>query len=226
MPNGAISCSAHGFPGRFLNDLWFADHKAPRFYPNAVTLTDAAGARSQLDCITRLVAKIDKPLTIKDSFHSLDLNPLGFRPLFEAEWIYLPPSQANANADLVDVCWRPVKTEGNLTEWECRWSDGDPRSSLFTPKFLTVPETSILAAYRDEKIIAGCVVQRSSDALGYSNLFLPPVDADALRIGCVAAIRQLAPDLPIVGYERGSELAAMKQLGFKPTGSLCVWSSE
>ena len=35
-------CFAHGKSGRFLEHMWVNAEAVPRFYPNAVTLSDAA----------------------------------------------------------------------------------------------------------------------------------------------------------------------------------------
>lgn len=58
---------------------------------------------------------------------------------------------------------------------------------------------------------------------GISNIFVPPGDGERLRAGCVAAAQDAFPGLPLVGYESGQDLAAMRALGFEATGPLRVW---
>jgi hypothetical protein len=45
-----------------------------------------------------------------------------------------------------------------------------------------------------------------------------------LWTGVVRAVAKLRPGLPIVGYERGQDLAAARQAGFRVLGPLRVWA--
>ena len=47
--------------------------------------------------------------------------------------------------------------------------------------------------------------------------------AERHRGGMMAAVQDVYPGLPLVGYERGDDLTAMTALGFRPTGALRVW---
>ena len=90
--NNAVWCDtvsrAHGSPGEFLDTIWLNRRETPRFYPNAVTLSEAESS-AQLDHIRDLIkADIPGEWGVKDSFHALDLTPLGFWVLPSAEWIY------------------------------------------------------------------------------------------------------------------------------------------
>gem|GEM_PF-6650955 len=40
------------------------------------------------------------------------------------------------------------------------------------------------------------------------------------------AVQAAYPGLPVVGYERGADLAAMRALGFRSLGSLRVWITD
>lgn len=42
--------------------------------------------------------------------------------------------------------------------------------------------------------------------------------------GAVRLARELHPDLPIVGYERGDSLVAAESEGFEPLQRLTVWN--
>jgi len=67
----------------------------PRFYPNAVTLSKEQGVTEQLTHIQALIAKrIPGGFAVKDSFCTLDLLSLDFRLLFDAVWLWRPPSLA------------------------------------------------------------------------------------------------------------------------------------
>ena len=47
-------CRTHGRRGVFLDEIWINRHTTPRFYPNAVTLTET-GAAAQLAGIRDLI---------------------------------------------------------------------------------------------------------------------------------------------------------------------------
>jgi hypothetical protein len=81
----------------------------------------------------------------------------------------------------------------------------------------------IIAAYKKQRIVAGVIAHRAGEVVGLSNLFVPERDPEPLRAGCVAAVIEAFPGLPIVGYETGQELAAARTLGFELLGPLRVW---
>jgi hypothetical protein len=58
-----------------------------------------------------------------------------------------------------------------------------------------------------------------------SNIFLPEAGGEALRVALLAAVEQVFPGLPLVGYEQGADLAAMRALGFEGLGALRVWAA-
>jgi hypothetical protein len=45
-----------------------------------------------------------------------------------------------------------------------------------------------------------------------------------LLAGAVRAVAALGPGLPIVGYERGEDLAAARAAGFRVLGPLRIWA--
>ena len=71
----------------------------------------------------------------------------------------------------------------------------------------------------DGRIVAGCVASRSAAVVGLSNRFGP----DDLAAGCLAAVQDFGPGLPVVGYDQEPALALMKSLGFQELGPLRVW---
>jgi hypothetical protein len=211
--NNAAWCDAvmrsWGGHGRFEPDFWINPGAAPPFYPNAVTLTSAT-------TVPTAIAEAPDGFAVKDSFSALDLAPLGFEPLFEAMWISRDP-QPVLQSD--NATWRAVRDADSLARWEIAWRDGDPPLDLFRPALLKEPDHAFIAGEVDGRIVAGCVASRSAAVVGISNLFGP----EDLAAGCIAAVEDFAPGLPVVGYEQGPALALMKSLGFQELGALRVW---
>lgn len=211
--NNAEWCDAvtrsWGGSGRFEAALWINPGEAPPFYPNAVTLTQSLA-------VPEAIAKSQGDFAVKDSFAVLDLMPFGFTPLFEASWIWRDPVPMKA-AD--PAAWRIVRDAASLARWEAAWRDGETALDLFRPTLLDEPGHAFVAGEIGGEIVAGCVASRSAEMVGISNLF----GAAGLRAGCIAAAMDFAPDLPLVGYEDGAALAAMKGLGFHALGPLRVW---
>ena len=67
--------------------MWTSHDPPPPYYSNAMTLT-SSGIEAQVATLQALAAALDRPWSVKDSFSALDLSPLGFRSLFDAEWIW------------------------------------------------------------------------------------------------------------------------------------------
>ena len=71
---------------------------------------------------------------------------------------------------------------------------------------------AVFAAYREGQIVAGMIANRTGEVVGLSNMFVTAHDADGLRSGSVAQAMESFPGLPLVGYEAGEDLAAMRAL--------------
>jgi len=201
-------CRSHGHPGEFTDRMWASTRHCLPFYPNAITLSPDATA-------VEATAGQDPsgPCSVKDSFARLDLAPEGLTPLFDAEWIVLP-----ASAGGEDPSWDAVTDPGELARWEAVWADGADVTGLFRPELLADPRCAILACRRDGTLIGGAIAYTADGVTGISNVFKSGF-ADAVR--AVAALR---PGLPVVGYERGEDLAAARQAGFRVLGPLRVWA--
>jgi hypothetical protein len=214
--NNAAWCDAvtrsWGGRGAFQPELWINLGEAPPFYPNVVTLTPSQD-------VAAAIAKAEGELSVKDSFAILDLAPFGFVPLFDATWIWRDPQPV----PLSDVAtWRIVRDAAALARWETAWRGDEPALDLFRPALLQEPDHAFIAGEVDGRIVAGCVASRSAAVVGLSNLFGP----DDLAAGCLDAVQDFAPGLPVVGYEAGPELERMKSLGFQALGALRVWLRE
>ncbi|MFF0423396.1 hypothetical protein ACFYUJ_03150 [Streptomyces sp. NPDC004520] len=211
-------CRAHGLTGTFGPRAWTSSVRTPLYYPEAVTLTEDAAAKDVLDGIDRTI-----PWTsVKDSYARLDLEPEGFRLLFEAQWIARP---AGLPAPAATGDWRPVRSPEELDAWALAWSGGDAGDAmLFRPELLADPATTVLAGHGDDgRLLGGAVLTTSPRVTGVSNLFATPgTDPSLAWAGVLAS----APaDRPVVGYESGDDLPPALAAGFGTIGPLRVWTT-
>jgi hypothetical protein len=221
-------CRSHGLPAEYDEHLWFVRGEAPRFYPNAVTLTEH-GLAAQMAGLRELID--ERPggaLAVKDSFRTLDLGSLGFRVLFEAEWIWRPAGRALPGAGIFGARWARVRDPAELANWEQAWAGdnavGLPR--LFMPALLADTTIAFLAAYHDSRIFAGAIANRTGDVVGISNVFAPANQGERIWGGCISAATQIFPGLPLVGYESGDDLGLAQAAGFETLAPLRVWVRE
>lgn len=222
-------CRAHGHAGEFLDGIWINRHVAPPLYPNAVTLA-ADRAAAQLAEIQALrAADIPGAWAVKDSFAVLDLASLGFRCLFEAAWLWRSSDPVRHDGKSAHLRWSQIDSAAELTAWETAWRGepgDDPYARMFLPALLEDESIAILSAHQDEQIVAGAIANRTGDVVGLSNVFVSGQDDQGLRAGCVSAVQERFPGLPIVGYESGADLAAFLALGFEELGLLRIWARE
>jgi hypothetical protein len=209
----AMSC-AHGVFGEFGRQAWTAQARTPLFYPDAVTLVPGADPGA-------LLARIDTATpgaSVKDSFADLGLTHAGFTKLFEAQWIHRP---ARTAAPASDLTWDVVRDQNTLRAWAITWDNGN--ANLFRPALLDDPDTFVLVGRATGgQVVAGAVACHSDEVVGLSNVFA--LDGpDAAWPAVLSATNALFPSLPVVGYERGDDLAAAARLGFEPVGPLRIW---
>ena len=210
-------CRSHGFPGEFTGRLWVsAGHTLP-FYPNAITLSPDVAAAEAID--GRGPWDPSRPYSIKDSFARLDLAPCGLTPIFDATWIAMPTP---AGGD--EPGWDVVTDPGGLVRWEAAWTGGDDVIGLFPPALLDDADCAVLACRRDGAQVGGAIAYTAGGVTGISNVFKSGIADEPLWAGAVRAIARVRPGLPIVGYERGEDLAEARQAGFTVLGPLRVWA--
>lgn len=217
-------CRSHGTPGTYFDDIWFNRQVTPRSYPNAMTLTES-GSAAQLAHIRELVtAQIPGDWGVKDSFRTLDLATMGFRVLFDADWIWRSPTLPRP-ADTSGVRWIRLADAESLAEWERSWDSAlDPRRArIFLPALLAAVDIAIIGAYDQQRMVAGVIANRAAEVVGVGNLFVPPADGERFWAACVSAVIDTFPGLPLVGYETGTELDRARPLGFEKIGPLRVW---
>jgi hypothetical protein len=209
-------CRSHGLAGGFGPQAWTAAVRTPLFYPDAVTLAPGADAAALVDAIDTAAPGA----SIKDSFADCDLTGSGFGVLFDAQWIWRPAGPPAAGSDLD---WEVVRDPARLQEWASAWDGGDGNADLFGPALLEDAATFVLAGRSaDGRVAAGAVASRSDQVVGVSNVFALEDEADAWP-GVLAALHELFPSVPVVGYEHGEDLAAAARHGFEPLGPLRVW---
>ncbi|MFO6464553.1 hypothetical protein ACK8OR_09175 [Jannaschia sp. KMU-145] len=147
-------------------------------------------------------------IAVKDSFARLDAAACGLRPLFEAQWIAHPPPRAASYA------WHRVTDSATLARWTAAGGPDLPTTAL------SHPDLAIMARLEDDRIVAGCLLNRSPDCTGLSNVFGPA--ASSTWGGAARAAAAIVPDLPVVGYERDADLDHARAAGFAPLGALRV----
>jgi len=220
-----IVCALHGNSGTFVDAMWMNRGRVPRFYPNVQTL--AREAPGQIKLIEELI-RLRLPIgwAVKDSFASLNLAPLGFTLLFEAQWIFLAQEKVRSLASAAPR-WETLRFENAVAQWESAWRDanGDTNTArIFLRELLDNPDVAIVAGYRDEHIVAGAIGNRSSGVVGWSNFFaVRGEDTRVCAAGSLAQISRNFPDTAIVGYEEGEMLRLAESLGFEALGPLRVW---
>jgi hypothetical protein len=120
--------------------------------------------------------------------------------------------------------WDVVTNPGDLVRWEAAWAGGDEATGLFQPALLDDPDCAVLACYRDGAQVGGAIAYTAGGVTGISNVFKSGIADGPLWAGAVRAVARVRPGLPIVGYERGEDLAEARQAGLTVLGSLRIWA--
>ena len=225
-------CRAHGCDTAWADGLWVNRSPSPQYYPNVVTLEPSDPARKLGILRSMLGGPLRRPWSVKDAFHRLDLTPLGLEVLFEADWIGLAATDSKP-AEPSGMSWAEARAPGELTAWERFWRGADPDAetvsgaSTFHPSLLGDADIRFLSLRRAGAVVAVAIANRSDDGsgpvVGMSNVVLGGDDPERYRPGILAAVRGAFPGLPVVGYERGDDLSAMRALGFESLERLTVW---
>lgn len=218
-------CRSHNVPGEFHETFWVNRHQTPIYYPNLVTISPTASLNPDQESLAAiLIERKDFAGAVKDSFAVLDLSPFGFQQLFEAQWIFRPAQAALSRQGTADHQWKRIVAEDDLLRWEEAWSQSSPSSSrLFLPALLDNADVCIMAAYKEDQIVAGGIANKTEGVVGLSNAFTPEQDAEQYWHGLLDALAAHYPALPIVGYEHDESLATALCVGFSTIGSLRVW---
>jgi hypothetical protein len=197
----------HGKAGRFLEHCWVNAAVVPRFYPNLVTTVRLDDPAEQLSAVRILRdSNLPRHWAVKDSFSTLDLTVLGFDLLFEARWI-----RKDAAPDLA-------------THARLRWARTTEGNKLLPAALFTDPDIAMFTGSRDGEVVAGGIANRADGVVGLSNVFTQGGDATAVWTDLAALASVAFPDLPLVGYETGDDLAAAVASGFEQGDPLRVWA--
>jgi len=200
-----IVCRMHGLEGRSVTGVWAVDQRPPAYYPDAITLSPSATP-------TEVLAIIDSSpgCAVKDSFASLDLEPHGFRVLFDALWFVVDSVQPRDEGDLA---WEAVVDADDLVAWVGGWSGRYEDDPPFDVALLEEEGVTFLAA------------RRGGEVVGISNVFATGADVDATWSGALRQLERRWPGRPIVGYEHGSALDAAHAHGAAALGPLRIWTN-
>jgi len=215
---------AHGLPDQRTSAFWSSNAIAPPYYSNMTTLDPDATEEQRIE-IGRLTDRLGRRPGFKDGFSMLDLVDKGFQLLFSASWIWAEPHSISAGAP---QDWARICDTASLDRWERSWKEaGSPTdANVFTPALLSDPNVHIYGRLAGDGFNAGCIVNRSPEAVGISNVFsltgTPQAFRDAVSLATVA----FSPDLPLVGYDRGAAPNEMTKLGFRSVGKLRIWLSD
>jgi hypothetical protein len=217
-------CRAHNIMGEFHETFWISRYQTPMYYPNLVTLSPTVHQNALADLLTM---KREYTISVKDSFAVLDLTPFKFHELFRAQWIVRPAPAALSHQGTADLQWKRISSERELLQWEEAWSQtASSLGRLFLPVLLHDADICIIAAYKENQIVAGAIANRTTEVVGLSNVFAPLQEAERYWEGLLSLIATHYPSLPIVGYEQDESLSTALHVGFTTLGPLRVWIKE
>ena len=198
----------HGIASRIEHGLWMSLGTPPPLHSDVVTVEPDASS----DAVNRALR--DRPSwAFKDSFASLRPSGTDVDLLFGATWIHRPPSHTPKSAPGV---WMTVTDVAELGEWHTDTAD------VLLPGILERGHFRVLARRSGGRIVAGAVARLGTGAVDLSNVHAHAgyeVDWGELA----ADVEAVFPDRPMVGYERGADLAGARSAGFEPVGELRVW---
>lgn len=202
----------HGLRYERSNLAFVAAEQPPPFHSTMVTLDPDTS-----DALLGLIpSRAEQPrFGIKDSFNELRFEDLDLVELFSASWLWADQLPAADTAG-----WERIETPEKLERWEAAWKIGGSQTEerQFPDPILERTDVALFGRMDGIGYDAGVIANRSNDCVGVSNAFCAPDDYPAAAALCA----EFGAGLPIVGYERGDDLAAAKEAGFVTTGKLRV----
>ena len=214
----ASVCRSHGIPSTFGETAWCSARRTPPYYPDAVTLRRDT---VPTDFLPR-IDTVSPGCSIKDSFAAVDLTADGFIELFTAQWIHRPAGCPVPQVPALRT--EQVSTAIQLRHWQAAWHRGEVTPGVLRPALLGDPSVVMSAFHDGEELCGGVVLNRSSGVVGMSNLFaVNSSNAAAVWSSAITTAAIHFPGHPLVGYERGEDLALALANGFTALGPLRVW---
>ena len=201
-------CRTLALQTRWGDDAWTVARRSPDGYPDAVTLSPGAKADAVLGRVEGGAG-----CSVKDSFAVLDLEPWGFRVLFEATWIRRSAAEAVKPATLD---WREARTPAELEEW----SHGHDLN-VFGSQLLNFEDLRFF--YTGPGAGAGFALNPAGGVVGVSNVVAGGADPVVVWSDLNALAAESYPGLDLVGYELGEDLDTAMAVGFAEVGPLRVW---
>jgi len=204
--------------------IFYSLEKTPPLYSNLVTISP----KWKPDDIFRNIDfNYEKERwnewSIKDSFGVLNLSKYGFTKLFDAEWMYLEAEKFTRIEKSKNLRYEVINDEDVLSAWRIAWDfDEQLGKEIFSPKLLSNPKVYLVAGYERERIVSGCLINKTEDVLGISNFFAPSKEI-AYWSEIISFIFNSIERADIVGYKRNELVEKLKLLGFDSVGNLTVW---
>jgi hypothetical protein len=202
-------CAVHGIASVLRDGLWSAVGPPPPLHSGVVVVEPSVTAEQVLE------RRHTTDGGVKDSFASVDLAAHGLSLLFSASWISRPPPPP---ARTPPPAWTTVRTPEGLAAWTA----GHDTADVLLPGLLRSGHLVVLEQQVDGVPVAGAVARLGSGTVDVSNVHAAPGhEVDWSELASVVA--HLFPERPLVGYERGADLAAALAGGFTVMGELRVW---
>lgn len=195
-------------------ELWWAKHPMPPYFPNLVTKDLTADEKLVLNTMCSL-----SPYFVKDSFNALHLDDKGFEKLFEAQWYACDfvLEQSCEASEAEDFSLHKIACAEQLVEWEKAWQ-GDFQSLVYPPSIVDNPAVEFHLC-RHGDLSAGLTLFVTGASIGIYNLW----GTDELIARLLSQVSRSIPQLPIVGYGDKEELSMLAKLGFCSLSKLAVW---
>ncbi|MFB9326542.1 hypothetical protein ACFFSY_11515 [Paenibacillus aurantiacus] len=210
----ATVCELYGVAHTAEGQLWGTVAPAPPFYPDLITATSGATT----DDVKQWLASRNVN-SLKDSYANLDMTPLGFKLLFEAQWITHNPPLSARHATADEPQWTIVASEHELAQWAA----ASEMPHLMKPALLQRQDVKVFMREADGEVF-GFIANVSEGAVGISNVFeTANLGRNTLWPSIAGAASAQFPELPLVGYEHGETLDAALRAGWTTIGPLRVW---
>jgi hypothetical protein len=140
--------------------------------------------------------------------------------MFDARWI-VHRSPRSATSELI---WTAVQDSDGLDEW----TSAAGLEGIIRAELLARATARIFAGRHSERgpVVAGAILSPTGRVVGVSNVFGNPSDARVIWRDIQGIAAWAFPARPIVGYERGEDLAHASATGFSMLQPLRVWRRE